>query len=289
MKTTLSNEKLQLEINSFGAELNSIQHEGIEYLWQADKSFWARHAPVLFPIVGKLKEGQYQLDGETYQMPGHGFARDNDFELIKEDSDEVIFELRENEDSLNKYPRKFRFRVAYKLTDNKIRVRYEVKNEDEKFMPFSLGAHPAFNVPLKSGAFEDYKLTISPDEKRDFIPLDPPTGLLKLDEKKEEAVSELPLNRDLFKEDALVFSSSKKMAVSLTNSVDEHGVSLSWKNMPYFGLWSPYPAEAPFVCIEPWCGLADDENTDGDLTTKFAINELAPEGKFVAEYEIEIF
>lgn len=288
MNYTLKNDHLNVVVDTFGAEMHSIQHDDIEYLWQADAKFWGRHAPVLFPIVGKLKNGEYRYNDKTYKMGGHGFARDNDFELIKKSADELVFELRDNEDSLNHYPFHFVFHVSYKLVDNKIRVRYEVKNEDEKFMSFGVGAHPAFNVPLKNGTFEDYQLTISPDEKRTFIPLDPPSGTLKLDERVESQVSQLPLTRALFDKDALVYTSSKEMKVSLTNKLDDHGVSLTWKNMPYFGLWSPYPNEAPFVCIEPWCGIADDENTDGDITNKFGINQLAPEGKFSCEYTIEI-
>ena len=288
MENSLKNDKLKLVVDTFGAELHSVKKDAIEYLWQADKQYWARHAPVLFPIVGKLKNGEYQFDGKTYEMSGHGFARDNEFELVKSDNDELIYELRENEDSLVHYPFNFRFRVAYKLTDNKIRVRYEVKNEDDKFMNFGVGAHPAFNVPLENGNFEDYKLTILPAEKRTFIPLDPPSGTLKLDQKSEVKVDELPLTRELFNKDALVYTSSDKMSVKLTNTIDDRSVEVSWKNMPYFGLWSPYPAEAPFVCIEPWSGIADDINTDGDLTTKFGINELGPEGKFACEYTITI-
>ena len=288
MKNTLRNSQLTVVIDSFGAELNSIKSNDIEYLWQADQNFWARHAPVLFPIVGKLKNGEYHYREETYKMGGHGFARDSEFKLVKEDDDELIYELCQSEESLLHYPFKFTFRVFYTLNANKIKIRYEVKNDDEKFLNFGVGAHPAFNVPLKNGSFEDYTLTISPNEKRIFIPLNPASGTLKLDEKSEVDVSELPLTHQLFDQDALVYTSSDEMKVSLTNDLDEHSVTVTWKNMPYFGLWSPYPAEAPFVCIEPWCGIADDENTDGDLTTKFGINELAPEGKFSCEYIIEI-
>jgi galactose mutarotase-like enzyme len=257
-------------------------------LWQADSKFWGRHAPVLFPIVGKLKNGEYHYNNETYKMGGHGFARDNEFKLIHADKNELVYELRESAESLNQYPFKFSFKVSYQLTNNKIRVRYEVKNEDEKFMSFGVGAHPAFNVPLEQGTFEDYKLTLFPTEHRQFIPLNPPTGTIKLDSTIDAEVNELPLTHALFEQDALVYSSSDEMKICLTNSLDARSVVVSWKNMPYFGLWSPYPAEAPFVCIEPWCGIADDENTDGDLTTKFGINELAPEGQFACEYTIEI-
>lgn len=288
MKVSLENELLTVAVDSFGAEMHSILKADTEYLWQADKAYWARHAPVLFPIVGKLKNGKYQLDGKTYQMGGHGFARDNEFKLVSSDKQKVIFELVTSDESLKHYPFRFTFRVSYELNENQIKVRYEVKNEDEKKMAFGVGAHPAFNVPLKNGSFEDYKLTISPAEKRTFIPLDPPTGTLKLSQKVENEVSEFALSRELFNEDALVFTSSDEMKISLTNQIDDAGVTVSWKNMPYFGLWSPYPAEAPFVCIEPWCGIADDEATDGELSTKFGVNTLEPAAEFACEYTIAI-
>ncbi|MFV0555995.1 MAG: aldose 1-epimerase family protein [Lactovum sp.] len=288
MENILENDQLMIQVDSYGAELHSIKKNGAEYLWQADKSYWARHAPILFPIVGKLKDGEYRLADQTYQMSGHGFARDHEFQLIKVDKDELVYELTETEDSLNRYPFEFRLRVSYKLKKNKIRIRYSVKNKDEKFMYFGIGAHPAFNVPIEKGSFEDYKLEISPSENREFIPLNLSDATLNLNERKEVELESLSLTHDLFKKDALIFKSSPEMSVSLTNSQDERKVKLSWKDMPYFGLWSPYPTEAAFVCIEPWCGLADAEDTDGDLSTKFAINELESEATFKCEYTIEI-
>ena len=288
MKATLENEFLSVTVDTLGAEMHSIKKEGAEYLWQADPKFWARHAPVLFPIVGKLKNGTYRYADQTYKMGGHGFARDNEFKLVSTDNKRLVFELTSSEETKLQYPFEFIFKVIYEIHENQIKVRYVVKNEDEKFMNFSVGAHPAFNVPIKSGTFEDYQLTISPKEKRTFIPLDPPSGTLKLDKKSEVDLAELPLKRDLFDQDALVYTSSEQMKISLTNRLDDHGVSVSWTGMPFFGLWSPSPAQAPFVCIEPWCGAADDINTDGDITTKFGINELAPDEEFSCEYVIEI-
>jgi galactose mutarotase-like enzyme len=290
LKNTLENQQLQITVDSHGAELHHIVKGGVEYLWQADKAYWARHAPVLFPIVGKLKNGSYHIgeDETEYKMGGHGFARDNEFELIRAEEDELVYELTQNEDTLNKYPYYFSFKITYKLIGNKVRVRYHVKNEDEKIMYFGVGAHPAFNVPLAQGSYEDYTLTINPLEDRTFIPLDPPTGLLSMDDKEEVQVHSIPLTHDLFKNDALVYTSSPETEVTLTNSLDDRSVSVTWKDMPFFGLWSPYPAEAPFVCIEPWCGVTDDDGTDGDISTKFGINELEPEGRFECEFTIEI-
>ncbi|WP_251713365.1 aldose 1-epimerase family protein [Lactococcus ileimucosae] len=288
MKHTLKNGTLTVEVSAFGAELNSVKKEGIEYLWQADADFWGRHAPVLFPIVGKLKNGQYIYEDRVYDMSGHGFARDSVFTLVKEEEDELIYELVSSVETLASYPFEFSFRVGYKLMDNRIRVRYQVENKDHKRMIFGVGAHPAFNVPLEKGTFEDYTLTVSPSEKRTFIPLDLPTGMLKREEQSEVEVSELPLKHELFAKDALVYTSSNEMSVALTNSLDKRSVKVTWKDMPFFGLWSPYPTEASFVCIEPWAGIADELGTSGQLTEKFGMNQLNPQEEFSCSYIVEI-
>ncbi|GFH42367.1 aldose 1-epimerase [Lactococcus hodotermopsidis] len=286
--TKISSDVLEITVATFGAELHSIKKDGIEYLWQGNPEFWARKAPILFPIVGKLKNGSYRYNDENFKMAGHGFARDNMFKLIDSDEDDLVFELKDSKETKLSYPFDFRLRVSYKLRGNKLLVKWEVKNQDEQEMYFGIGAHPAFNVPLESGTFEAYKLTITPTQSRQFIPLDPETGTLDLDKKTLLEQNEFSLTHDLFKDDALIFETPKATEVVLSNSIDNRSVKIAWKNMPFLGLWSPYPAQAPFVCIEPWCGIADDENTDGDLTTKFGINSLDPGKKFKAEYTIEI-
>ena len=288
MKHTLKNNTLTVAVDTFGAELHSVQKEGIEYLWQAAPAFWGRHAPVLFPIVGKLKDGHYSYAGKNYEMSGHGFARDTEFKLVQEKEDELVYEITSNADTLAQYPFEFSFKVSYKLTGNQVRVLYQVENKDETTMIFGVGAHPAFNVPLEKGSFEDYTLTIAPAEKRTFIPLDLPTGTLKREEQSEVEVSDIALNHERFSKDALVYTSSDEMSVALTNRLDSRSVKVTWENMPFFGLWSPYPAEAPFVCIEPWAGIADEVSTTGELTKKFGMNQLAPHETFSCEYVIEI-
>lgn len=284
----LSNDVLNIAIQKFGAELHEIQKDGIEYLWQGDPDFWARQAPILFPIVGKLKNGTYTFENETFKLGGHGFARDQAFELIEKDADKAVFELRANRETLAVYPFEFRLRVTYVLKGHDLTVKWEVKNLDEKDLYFGIGAHPAFNVPLENGSFEDYQLSISPAKSRQFIPLNPETGTLDLTQKAVLNQSQFNLRRDLFKQDALIFETPEATEVLLSNSKDDRSVKIAWDNMPFVGLWSPYPADAPFVCIEPWCGIADDANTDGDLTTKYGINTLAHGKKFKASYTITI-
>lgn len=289
MQKTLSNAAVSLSVDSFGAEMHSLQHDGVEYLWQADAAHWARHAPVLFPIVGKLKNNQYCYDGKTYEMGGHGFARDSEFELIEETTDKLVYQLTDSETTRAHYPFHFQLQVSYQLIGNSVTVSYDVANTDDKPLYFGIGAHPAFNVPLQNGNFEDYQLTISPAALRQEIPLDPPTGLLKLDTTFEIEKTVFPLTRELFKDDALVFkSTTENVEIALTNKIDNHGVTVSFENMPYFGLWSPYATDAPFACIEPWCGLADAENTSGELTEKFAINALAPADSFHCQFAITL-
>lgn len=288
MKTTLTNSLLSVTIDTFGAEMHSIQKDKLEYLWQADPSFWGRHAPVLFPIVGKLKNGEYRYHDQTYKMGGHGFARDSEFQLIQQTANTLIYELTENSETLAKYPFRFKFDVTYQLIDNQISVSYTVKNTNNCPLYFSVGAHPAFNVPIEKGNFENYALTIKPIEERTFIPLNPAEGTLETSEKETVADYKKHLTRTLFEKDALVYSSSEKMEVSLTNNLDERSVKLSWEKMPYFGLWSPYPEEAPFVCIEPWCGVADSEEATGELSAKLGINKLEAHEDFSCCYTIEI-
>lgn len=284
----LSSDVLNVAIQPFGAELQSIQKEGVEYLWQGDPDFWARKAPVLFPIVGKLKNGTYTYQDEIYKMGGHGFARDSKFELLESEVDKAVFELKANRETLAVYPFDFRLRITYQLRDNVLNVKWEVKNLDDQDIYFGIGAHPAFNVPLVNGDFEDYQLSISPAKPHQFIPLDPETGVLHLSQVKEISQNVYPLSRELFQKDALIFETPEATEVSLTNRLDNRAVTITWEDMPFVGLWSPYPAEAPFVCIEPWCGIADDQNTDGDITTKFGINSLARGKKFKAAYTITI-
>ena len=179
-------------------------------------------------------------------------------------------------------------RITYKLHGNQLSVNWEVKNLDETEMYFGIGAHPAFNVPLGSGKFEDYSLVITPEKNRQLIPLNVSEGTIDLAKRQVSKDNIFNLSRALFKHDALVFETPEATQVVLSNSVNDRSVKVSWEHMPFVGLWSPYPNEAPFVCIEPWCGIADDDNTDGDLTTKFGINMLSPGKKFKAGYTITI-
>lgn len=164
---TLKNQYLTVTINEFGAELTSVQEndaDHIEYIWQADPNYWKRHAPVLFPIVGRLKDNQYQYNNQTYEMTQHGFARDNFFEVKNQDESSVDLELTDSPETLKKYPFKFRLVISYKLTGHALKVSLSVFNPNTDELLFSIGAHPGFNVPLIAGqgTFKDAFVRVAP-------------------------------------------------------------------------------------------------------------------------------
>lgn len=285
----LENEELIVKVLNKGAELSSIRSkkDGIEYIWQADSKFWSRYAPILFPIVGKLKNDQYHLEGKTYHMTQHGFARDREFLVTNDSSDSLAMTLLEDEESLKIYPFKFELTIEYKLIGNCLIVRYFVKNrEKEKPMYFAIGAHPGFNLPLdQQTTFTDYYLEISPKKPRQFFPVTEEV-LLQTDKAFELTDQVYPIKREMFNEGVLIWETAGNTRVELKSDKTKKSVVFDYTSMPYIGIWSPYPQEAPFICIEPWCGIADTFDTNGHYAEKLGINHLAPQEQFQSSYQM---
>lgn len=293
MVTTLENDVVRLTVDSQGAEIQSfiLKETNCEYIWQADPQYWQRHAPILFPIVGKLKNNQYEYDGSLYNMHGHGFARDMDFAVVEELADKVTYELTYNQDTLLIYPFKFKLRVSYTLEHFSVKVGWQVINLDnDNEMFFSIGAHPAFNCPIgKEGKFEDHEIEFEQTEQSPLTTyrinsaglFDGSVAPVKLVYGKV-----LRLNHNLFLDDALIFKNLFSEEVKLTNPANNHFVKVNFKGFPYLGIWTK-PVRAPFVCIEPWYGLADSTQK-GDLITKEGIIELAGGKQFNTSYTITI-
>ncbi|MDT6980658.1 aldose 1-epimerase family protein [Levilactobacillus zymae] len=289
---TLSNTYLTVLIDPQGAELTSVKDNAshLEYMWQANPVYWGRHAPILFPIVGRLQDNQYRVNDQTYHMTQHGFARDNAFRLWSRTTTSVTLRYASDDQSREKYPFDFALTVKYELVDHQLRVHFTVDNPSDAELPFSLGAHPGFNVPLGNvfNRFEDYQVTVAPKKVYSRVPLVGPysdTGHpVPLD-----LTQPLTLDHELFAHDAQVLSlDNHETTVMLGTPRDEHGVALTVK-APYLGIWSPYPKQAPFVCLEPWWGLADDVHATGELATKVAINHLAAHQSFEAGYQVTYF
>lgn len=286
---TLENDYLKVSLNAKGAELQGLysKETEIEYLWNADPKYWAKHSPVLFPIVGSLKDDHFKYKGKSYELPRHGFARDHVFNIEKTSSAEAIFTLTQSDETLKVYPFHFELKLIYKLIDRKLNLTYEVINTGNETLLFSIGAHPAFAVPNTPNTnYEDYYLAFNTDEKLTYWKLEDglvanETGTIELDGHK------LNLKHELFYNDALVFKTMQSSCISLLNNKNDYGLHFHFEDFPFFGIWAA--KDAPFICLEPWCGVADGVNHDHQLQRKEGITSLAPGKNWERFWEVECF
>lgn len=290
MTFILENESIKATFVTTGAEMTGLlkKDSHMEYIWHGDPAFWGRHAPILFPIVGRLKEDTYMYQNNQYFLSQHGFARDKEFILVEKTEQKIIFELREDEETLAKFPFSFSLKVIYELLSDGVTVSYIVENTGDEQLYFSIGAHPAFSIPLnKDLTFEDYYLHFSPQKEYLHLPLN--GSYVDYDKRISEPInSDIQLKRALFKEDALIYETQGMTQITIRSDKSPESVTLSYKKMPFVGIWSPYPKEAPFVCIEPWYGIADTVNTSGQLSEKFGIQSLSSKEYFECQYSITV-
>ena len=289
MNYEIKNEHIKAKIKSFGAELNSLQKidEDLEYMWQGDSKYWNRHSPILFPIVGRLKNDSYTYQNQKYNMTQHGFARDKEFEVIKNEVDFIEFRLKSDEKTLEIYPFSFELYLSYKLEKNSLIVSYKVINKSDDKMLFSIGAHPAFNWTLKEDEKkENYFLEFEniKETKRYFLN---DKGLVYDSVDLKIIDNKIALNEELFKNDALVFEDLNIKTLTLKNSINENYIKLNFENFPYLGIWSK-PTGAPFICVEPWFGVADDESSNQNFEDKKGIITLQKDEILSCFYSIEI-
>lgn len=290
---TLTNDFLTVEISETGAQLTSVKdnNTGIEYLWQGDNNVWPRQAPVLFPIVGALKNDQYTYRGETYHMTQHGFARDRVFTVAQASAAAAEFTLHDDEATHAQYPFAFKFTITIALDNNQIRITYKVENPADKSpLYFSVGGHPGFRLPLtEDTTYNDYYLAFTPKKSRVTIPLVAGQGI-DYDNRTLAATDvNQQLSHDYFKNDAVIFELNGRTKLAVKSDRTKHGVEVTSADAPFIGVWSQYPTEGNFVCLEPWWGIADPLDATGDITQKLGINELMPGQVFEHGYQIAIF
>ena len=283
MITTITNGNFSASIKHLGAELFSLKNTGsnLEYIWNADPNFWAKHSPILFPIVGTLKNDSYQYNGTNYSLSRHGFARDKMFALIDRSENSATFSLQETVESLAIYPFKFELQIHYTLKFNCIEISYTVINKGNSELPFSIGAHPAFAL---AGDFKAYSIEFEKDETLTYHLLE--DNLLVDTTAILEATKKIvPLNYELFKNDALIFKKlDSKSLIILKNNLPY--LKIHFPKFPNLGIWTKL--NAPFICIEPWYGYSDTENNSGNLFEKEGIQVLLPNANFQANFSIEI-
>jgi len=287
--TVLENEYLKVAIDIKGAQLSSFYNKatGVEQLWGADPNVWPWHAPNLFPIVGGVINDELLVDGKAYPMKRHGFARQSEFVLLSNDDVQAVFSLPNSEKTLAVYPYRFDFEIMYMLIDNALRITYKVINHDKKTIYFSVGGHPAFNVPFNSDEkYEDYYLEFETGEKLVRYLL-APDGMFS---GKTEAVpldgNKLWLTKNMFDNDALVFKNLRTREVTIRSKNHDQSLSVEFPHFNYLGIWAK--AGEPFVCIEPWLGCTDTEGEAKDISKKENIQKLHAGHVFEAAFFISI-
>lgn len=278
----IENEQLTVQIDPLGAQMHSIKRNaaGLEYLWQGDPKSWKRQAPVLFPFVGRLKDDQYEYQGKVYHQTQHGFARDREFQVVEQSSERVVFELRDDEKTRAAFPFAFVLTITYQLDEDRLLISYRVENpSNDQTLIYALGAHPGFNVPVdEQGSFETTQFSVSPAIDYQQVKLVAPGPFNDLEHPAVLHMQQpIQLDHELFDEDALIFATKgMPFTATLTEPQTNHGVHVQVNGAPFVGVWSPYPAQANLVCVEPWWGIADSIHSDGRLEDKQVMSRLAP-------------
>lgn len=285
----IQNDKIEVGIKQKGAELASIidraSHQ--EYMWEADPTYWGRHSSILFPIVGRLNDDQFQIAGHSYPIKQHGFARNTDFEIATKATDNITFELNSTTETLQQFPYHFKLQAQYHLEGKTLYITYRVYNQDSKKIHFSLGAHPAFKCPLQKGETRsNYQLVFEKIETahRHLIESGLRTGATELVLDQEKV---LPITDDLFEQDALIFKDLASDFITLEHKNGKQVLKFGFEGFPYLGIWSKN-SDAPFICLEPWFGVADHMNWKGDFSQKEGVVELGKGEVFECVHSVEI-
>lgn len=288
---TIENEKIRVQISDVGAEMMSLQlkEDGCEYLWQGDATYWASRASNLFPICGRLTEGRYTCNGKTYEMQLHGFARHDLMTVAEQKADAIAFRLTENEASLAKYPFRFELTIGYELDGATVRQRFTVRNTDEQVLPFAVGGHPGYNVPLTAGeCFEDYYVEF--DCVRDAKKVIMSDTCFDTGRREPFALEDgkiLRLRHELFDNDAIFLTDMCK-GITLKSTKGNKFVHMYYPDMNCLGFWHKPCTKAPYVCIEPWYSLPSYDGKVDDMATKQLMIRLQPQETYTNAFEITI-
>lgn len=278
---SVENSTYTLAVKEMGAELNSLKSKksGFEYIWNGNTDIWYGQSPILFPVIGRLLDDKYRLNGVEYTMPKHGIVRKKPFKLINQTADSLTFVQTDDEESFKMYPYRFELTVEFKLTDNGLSVTHTVHNKSENVMYYSFGAHPAFNCEIGD------RLEFSENENLLTERIDGESILI--DEKFPVDIenNKLYITKNLFDNDALILSGYKSNSVSLKSDNHNRVVKFNFDS-PILGIWAK--PGAPYVCIEPWWGINDSYDKKADISEKRAIMTLDPDSKASYNWTVEI-
>ena len=257
-------------------------------MWSGDPAFWGKTSPVLFPIVGSLKGDTFLYKDKKYGLSRHGFARECDFEISGKTDETVSFSLMSNPDTFKNYPFNFELILEYRLAESSLEVQYKVKNIGDETMFFSIGGHPAFKTPLTDETrYEDYFLLFNKKETAGRWPLSN-DGLIEVSpDSFLDDENKLSLRKELFHKDAVVLKGLQSDVVSLRSDKHEHGLDFRFEGFPYLGIWAAKNAD--FVCIEPWCGIADSVNHNQKLEEKEGIQRIEAGEEWERSWQVRVY
>lgn len=276
MYYTIENDYLIAQIDDMGAQLHSLvtKDDSFEYIWQGNPDIWYGQAPVLFPVIGQLKDDLFRYNGQVYPMNKHGFARKMLFEAVEVEGARAVFVLRTNEETLKQYPFDFELSVCFELAGRALKVTQSVKNLSESTMYFSMGAHPGFNCKIG-----DYLEFEENEEGIQCEKIDSTNILMdRYFDVELENGKAIRLTEDIFNQDALILSNINSSVVTLKSDDHDRTVRFDFGDVPVLGIWAK--PNAPYVCIEPWYGINDDTRGYDDISAKRGIQSLEPDGDF---------
>ena len=290
--TTIRNSTLEATISTRGAELQSIRSAGgISYLWNGDPAHWSGRAPILFPCVGALRDGRAVSEAGEIRLPKHGFARHMEWRLENVLDDRAAYRLDADDSTRVGYPYDFSLRAEYRLGERSVATILTVANTGSRTLPYCLGGHPAFHVPLAEGeSFEDYLLEFEQPETADCPQVDLQHGLI-MDTCRNRVLTEsrtLPLNHALFRGDALIFDRLKSRSARLFSPKSGRGVRMDFAGLDIFAVWSP-AQDAPFVALEPWNGSGTQVSEDDVFEHKQCLRRLAPGQEDTVSFTVTVF
>ncbi len=287
MNCILKNDQLTVTLSTKGAEVTSVKRGSCEYIWQGDPTFWKGQAPLMFPICGRFVEQTYAHNGKTYQMGTHGFLRASETKLVTANDTEATFELCANDDTRAQYPFDFILNITYRLEGSRLSTVAKIRNTGNEILPATFGGHPGFNLPLDgNGVFSDYYLEFAEPCSPDEIVLTPTcfqTGKHRAYPLTNSRI--LPLSHDLFAIDA-IFLARVSDRVTLKSKDSARSVTLHYPQMPYLGIWHAPRTEAPYVCVEPWCGLPAYDQTIEEISEKPDMFRIDPNDEKTVAFSV---
>lgn len=289
MCITIENRILSLTVDTKGAQMMHLQSGDTEYLWQGDPQYWADRAPNLFPFIGRLTNDSYRLGQTVYPMSIHGFASSSEFAVVEKGKEHLVMELTDCPETRKQYPFAFILQIIYRLVGSRIEITYRVENRSTVTMPFGIGGHPGFRVPLEDEeCFEDYSITFSQPCQPDRVGFTPTVYLSSHDERYPLAEdTRLDLHHGLFDEDAIILKNIAR-EVTLQSRKSGKGVRVTFPHMPYLGIWHWPKTDAPYVCIEPWSSLPSRQNVVEDFYCKSDMIQLEPGHTYTNTWSITL-